>query len=93
MCYPFSESENQLPFLPSNSPEVRHSPERIPTTIDPDLSIQEADSPIHSTPSTPEGQAAAKMVRTETSESDNSDENQPSTSDATPRLKVQQRIL
>ena len=70
MCYLFSESENQLPSLPSNSPEGRHSPERILTPIDPDLSIQEADSPVHSTPSTPEGQAAAKRVRTETSESD-----------------------
>ena len=93
MCYPFSESEDKLPSLPSNSPEGRHSPERIPTPIDPDLSIEEADSPVHSTPSTPEGQAAAKRVKTETSESDNSDENQPSTSDATPRPKVQQRIL
>ena len=94
MRYPISDSENHLPSIPSLSPVSRVSPERIPTPAEPDLSIQEANSPVHSTPSTPEGQAAAKRVRTDASESDQeSDENQPSTSDTAARPKVQQGIL
>ena len=98
MCYPLSDSDNQLPSLPSVSPE-RPSPDSTPPPpppSDPDLSLQETNSPAHSTPSTPEGQAASKRVRTDASESEHSDENQPSTSDEAaplPPATVQQTIL
>ena len=95
MCYPLSDSDNQLPSLPSVSPE-RPSPVSTPPPSDPDLSLQETNSPAHSTPSTPEGQAASKRVRTDASESEHSDENQPSTSDEAaqpPPATVQQTIL
>ena len=99
MCYPLSDSDNQLSSLPSVSPE-RPSPDSTPPPppppSDPDLSFQETNSPAHSTPSTPEGQAASKRVRTDASESEHSDENQPSTSDEAappPPATVQQTIL
>ena len=98
MHYPLSDSDNQLPSLPSVSPE-RPSPDSTPLPpppSDPDLSLQETNSPAHSTPSTPEGQAASKRVRTDASESEHSDENQPSTSDEAappPPATVQQTIL
>ena len=97
MCYPFSDSDNQLPSLPSDSPERRLSPEGSPQPqSDPELSLQEVNSPVHSTPSTPEGQAAAKRARAESSESDeHADDNVPSTSEAgaPPIATVQQSIL
>ena len=96
MHYPLSDSDNQLPSLPSVSPE-RPSPHSTPPPpSDPDLSLQETNSPAHSTPSTPEGQAASKRVRTDASESEHSDENQPFTSDeaaSPPPATVQQTIL
>ena len=93
MCYPFSVSDNELWSLPSVSPERRPSPDEIPPApSDPELSIQETNSPVHSTPSTPEGEASSKRVRTEGSDSD-PDGNEPSTSDAAPRATVQQKIL
>ena len=96
MCYLLSNSDNQLPSLSSVSPERKLSPGATPPTSDPKLSIQEANSPVHSTPSTPEGQAVAKRIRTDASESEHdSDENQSSTSDAAaaPPAIVQQTIL
>ena len=96
MHYLLSDSDNQLPSLPSVSPE-RPSPHATPPPLsDPDLSLQETNSPAHSTPSTPEEQAASKRVRTNDSESEHSDENQPSTSDEAappPPATVQQTIL
>ena len=95
MHYPLSDSDNQLPSLSSVLPE-RPSPDSTQPPSDPDLSLQETNSPAHSTPSTPEGQAAFKRVRTDASESEHSDENQPSTSDeaAPPSpATVQQTIL
>lgn len=89
MRYPLSDSD-QLPSLPSVSPEGSPQP-----PSDPELTLQEVNSPVHSTPSTPEGQAAAKRARADASESDDSDENVPSTSDAgaPPIATVQQTIL
>ena len=95
MRYPLSDSDNHLPSIPSVSPERRLSPEGSPQPpSDPELSLQEVNSPVHSTPSTPEGQAAAKRTRADVSESE-SDENVPSTSDAgaPPIATVQQTIL
>ena len=97
MCYPLSDSDNQLPSLPSVSPESRLSPGGTPPPAsDHELSLQQVNSPVHSTPSTPEGQAADKRVRTDPSQSDHdSDGNPPSTSDAEahPPATVQQTIL
>ena len=96
MRYPLSDSDNHLPSLPSVSPERRVSPEPTPPPPPPsdaDLSIQEqGNSPVHSTPSTPEGQAEAKRVRTDDSDHE-SDETQPSTSGANARPPVQQSIM
>ena len=97
MCYPLSDSDNQLPSLLSVSPDRRLSPgDTPPPPSDPESSLQEVNSPVHSTPSTPECQAAAKRVRTDASQSDHdSDGNPPSTSDveAHPPATVQQTIL
>ena len=97
MRYPLSESDNQLPSLPPDSPERRLSLEGSPQPqSDPELSLQEVNSPVHSTPSTPEGQAAAKRAREDSSGSDeHADENVPSTSEAgaPPIPTVQQSIL
>ena len=96
MRYPLSDSDNHLPSIPSVSPESRLSPEGSPQPpSDPELTLQEVNSPVHSTPSTPEGQAAAKRARADPRESDESDENVPSTSDAgaPPIATVQQTIL
>ena len=61
-------------FPPEGSPQPQS---------DPELSLQEVNSPVHSTPSTPEGQAAAKRARADSSESDeHADDNVPSTSEA-----------
>ena len=63
MHYLLSDSDNQLPSLSSVSPD-RPSPHSTPPPpSDPDLSLQETNSPAHSTPSTPEGQATSKRVR------------------------------
>ena len=95
MRYPLSDSDNQLPSLPSDSPERRPTPHGTPS--DPELSIQEVNSPVHSTPSTPEGQDAAKRARGDASDSDHeADEPQASTSDAAaaaPTATVQQKIM
>ena len=76
MRYLLSDSD-QLPSLPSVCPAESPQP-----PSDPELTLQEVNSPVHSTPSTPEGQVAAKRARADASESDDSDENVPSTSDA-----------
>ena len=97
MRYLISDSDNQLPSLPSDSPERKLSPEGSPQPqSDPELSLQEVNSPVHSTPSTPEGQALAKKTRADSSESDeHADDNVPSTSEAgaPPIVTVQQSIL
>ena len=49
MRYPLSDSDNQLPSLPSVSPKGSPQP-----PSDPELTLQEVNSPVHSTPSTPE---------------------------------------
>ena len=55
------------------------------------------NSPVHSTPSTPEGQASAKRARADSSESNHeADEVEASTSDAVaaaPTATVQQKIM
>ena len=51
MCYPLSDTDNQLLSLPSVSPERRLSPGGTPPPAsDPELSLQEVNSPVHSTP-------------------------------------------
>ena len=97
MCYTLSDSDNQLPSLPSASTARRLSPGGTPPPpSDPELSLQQVNSSVHYTPSTPDSQAAAKRVRTDASQSDyDSDDNPPSTSDAEapPPATVQQTIL
>lgn len=95
MRYPLADSENHLPSLPSDSPQMLEPPGDETQPLDPELSMQEEISPVHSTPSTPEGQAAAKRVRTDCSESEHeSDADQPCTShQQPPTATVQQKIL
>ena len=97
MRYLLSDSDNQLPSLPSVSPESRLSPGGTPPPAsDHESSLQQVNSSVHSTLSTPEGQTTAKRVRTDASQSDHdSDDNPPSTSDAEapPPATVQQTIL
>lgn len=93
MRYPIPVSDlEELLSIPSVSPErPNYRFESPPPNSDPDLTLQDTNSPTHSTPSTPDSQTPLPK-RSRTASSD-SDPETPSTSTTPATSLVQQTIL